>query len=88
MDTVKRDYDIEVALKNLLLKVGLVEEMSDTDLKIEMLIRQKYSMSMETKIHREKLMGKIDDEEWNNYCNYIQECIDTVYAEENERKEV
>ena len=82
MDTIKRDYETEVALKNLLLKVGLVEEMSDTDLKIEMLIRRKYSMSMETKIHREKLMGKIDDEEWNEYCTFVQECIDEAKSGE------
>lgn len=75
----KEQQKINNSLKQI---ADLVKESSDEEVQIELLIREKYSMSQETKLHREKLMGILSDETWNEYCNYIQECIDKVREKE------
>ena len=41
-------------------------------------------MSQELAMHRKKLMGIEDTAEWNEYCAYVQECIDRVRNAEQE----
>lgn len=60
---------------------SMVEDKNERDVKIEALIREQYSMSMELALHRKKLMGILPDEEWNNYCTYVQECIEKASEE-------
>lgn len=60
------------------LKTQLIEEASSGEVSIELQIRARYSMSQELSLHRKKLMGKLDDSEWNDYCAFVQKCIDEV----------
>ena len=83
MEIHKNDYETDVRLKGLEVAVGLVEEKSEEDKKIELLIRTRYSMSMETALHRKKLMGILPDSEWNEYCTFVQECIDEARSAES-----
>ena len=53
----------------------LVAEASEEDAKINLLIREKYSMSQELALHRKKLLGTATDEEWQEYNAYVEECI-------------
>lgn len=79
MDFIKKgDVAAEMNTKANSVVTGLLTEKSDEDVRIETLIRQRYSMSMETALHRKKLMGILPDAEWNEYCTFIQECIDEV----------
>ena len=84
METFKKDQETELRLKEIEVRIGLVEEKNEEDAKIEALIRQEggYSMSQELAIHRKKLMGILPDDEWNAYCTYVQACIDKVRESE------
>lgn len=53
----------------------LVAEASEEDAKINLLIREKYSMSQELELHRKKLNGTLADEEWAEYNAYVEQCI-------------
>ena len=74
----------EAKEKELDLKTSLIQEETDEDLKINLLIRNGfddypgYSLSKEMSLHRKKLMGTIDDNEWNAYAVYIALCIKKV----------
>lgn len=60
------------------LKLSLVQEATDEEVRIEFLIRDRYSMSQELALHRKKLMGTVPEEEWTTYCDYVEECIERV----------
>ena len=62
---------------------SLVKEATDEDIKINSLIRERYSMSQEMALHRKKIMGIINDDEWNAYAVYIALCIEKVRRENN-----
>ena len=55
-----------------------VAEESEEDYAIEGYIRQRYSMSKELALHRKQAMGILPEEEWNEYCEYVEECINKV----------
>lgn len=78
MDKKKRDVELDMAVSKALLNSKLCAEEDGDNLEIEMLIREKYSMSQEICIHRKKLMGTLEDEEWQEYVSYIEECIKKV----------
>ena len=67
----------------------LVKEANQRDIKIESYIRNGFenhsgiSISQETALHRKKLMGVLSDEEWDNYVDFIQQCI--AKADETEQ---
>ena len=76
---IKRiDLEKEHRDKAMDLKTQLIEEASSGVVSIELRIRTRYSMSQELALHRKKLMGKLEDSEWNDYCAFVQECIDEV----------
>ena len=58
------------------LKVSLIEEQTQEEVEIELLIRERYSMSQELALHRKAIMG--NSEEWNEYCEYVQSCVKRV----------
>ena len=64
------------------LKIGLISEASEEEVRIELLIRERYSMSQETALHRKAIMGTLPDDEWDEYTNYIEECIRRARANE------
>lgn len=55
--------------------IGLISEATDEDTAIELLIRDRYSISQELALHRKKLMKTVDAAEWNAYTAYVEECI-------------
>lgn len=62
------------------LKISLIAESSPEETEIEVLIRRKYSLSQEIALHRKSIMGVCDKSEWDDYCTYVQECIDEARA--------
>lgn len=40
-----------------------------------MFIREKYSLSKELSLHRKKMLGIVDNTEWQEYVDYVNECI-------------
>jgi len=86
MKIQKGNLALEMQQKQLSADTMYVKEMSAEDVAIEGLIRKRYSMSMELALHRKKLMGTVDEDEWNEYCEYVEECIEK--AREHEPIEV
>lgn len=78
MKVIKKDISTEQKLAKLMMWAGLVKDSSDEDMAIELLVRQRYSMSQETALHRKKLMGVVAEDEWNEYVAYIEECKESV----------
>lgn len=76
MNLRKKDRETEERLKNLEVKVSLIEDRKNEDIIIESYIREKYSLSNEIAIHRKKLMGILSNEEWDEYTSYVLECIE------------
>lgn len=68
--------------KELDAKIFLVEEQSEEEVRIENLIREKYSLSQELALHRKKAMGSAhySKAEWDEYCSYVEECIERARA--------
>lgn len=60
------------------LKMSLVQEASDKEIEIELLIREKYSMSQELALHRKKAMGTLEKKVWEDYCKYVEECVERI----------
>ena len=62
--------------------VMLVREANGSDKRIELLIRQGFndhpgiSLSQELALLRKHEMGIEDEDEWNDYCSFVQACID------------
>ena len=81
MKIQKGNIGDEMLKKRTSFQASLLADTSEEDIKIEMLIREKYSNSMEIALHRKKLMGVADETEWTSYCAYVQECIDKVREE-------
>ena len=82
IEIIKPNREQEHRNKVTDLKVFLVEEASDEEVNIELAIREKYSMSQELALHRKKLMGAVDPDEWDEYTAFVQECIDKVRSAE------
>ena len=68
----------EQAQKEKDLKLQLVSEVTEEEVAIEAYIREKYPLSRELALHRKKAMGILSQEEWDEYVNFVQECIDKV----------
>lgn len=69
--------------KNNDVKLLLTAE-NDEDMAINLRIRTRYSMSQELALHRKKAMGTKTagfKAEWDEYCAFVQECIDDIRAE-------
>lgn len=64
---------------------ALIAEQTEEEHKINLLIREKYSMSQELELHRKKLNGVLSDEEWEEYNTYIEDCIRQVREDEPNR---
>lgn len=75
MQLKKKDIEVEMALKEAQVVSSMVKEKTEEDMKINFLIREKYSMSQELALHRKKLLGTATDEEWQEYNDYVEECI-------------
>lgn len=58
------------------LAVSFVEEQTEEEIRIEILIRKRYSLSQELALQRKKCMGTVDEAEWTAYCNYVTKCIE------------
>lgn len=54
---------------------NLVKE-NEEDFKVNSLIREKYSLSQELCLHRKKIIGIVDESEWNEYVAFVEECIE------------
>ena len=77
-----RDQDVERRLSKLGSQVVFADEENEEDAKIVLLIRARYTLSMELALHRKKLVGAVDEDEWNAYQNYVLECIERARASE------
>lgn len=75
MQLKKKDIEVEMALKEAQVVSSMVKEKTEEDMKINFLIREKYSMSQELALHRKKLLGTATDDEWAEYNAYVEECI-------------
>lgn len=53
---------------------NLVKE-NEEDFKVNSLIREKYSLSQELCLHRKKILGIVDENEWNEYVAFVEECV-------------
>lgn len=73
---------IKAELAATALNARFVGEHSLEEINIEELIRENYSLSQEVALHRKKLMGTVDPEEWDEYVAFVEECI--AKARENE----
>ena len=85
------DLEREYWQKGNDLKVSLIQEASDEEVQIEVLIRERYSMSQELALHRKKAMGiKTNDfkAEWDEYVTYVTECVEAVRNRKEEETEV
>lgn len=62
--------------------VMLVKEASESDKRIECLLRQGFdkhpgiSLSQELALLRKHAMGIVDEDEWKDYCDFVQSCIE------------
>jgi len=79
MLNIKRgNVGYEARQRDVDLKLSLVQEATDEEVRIELLIRERYTMSQELSLHRKKLMGTVSKTEWNAYCDYVEDCIRRV----------
>lgn len=76
------DKDMERQVSKLGSQAVFADEQNEEDAKIVLLIRERYTLSMELALHRKKLVGAVDEDEWNTYQNYVLECIEKVRASE------
>ena len=74
----KGKIGFEMKQKDVDAKLSLVTEATEEEVRIEQLIRERYTMSQECGLHRKQLMGVLPSEEWTEYCNYVEECIGKV----------
>ena len=74
--------DMERQVSKLGSQAVFADEQNEEDAKIVLLIRERYTLSMELALHRKKLVGAVDEDEWNTYQNYVLECIERVRASE------
>ena len=78
MKITKGDIQRDMQEKKNSSDAQYVHEMSDEDTKIQALIREKYSLSMEVALHRKKIMRTVEAAEWTEYTHYVEECIAKV----------
>lgn len=78
----KGNVAMEMQTKKISSISQLVAEASEEDAKINLLIREKYSMSQELALHRKKLLGTADDTEWQEYNDFVEDCIKRAREEE------
>ena len=70
------DMDAEANTKKAASGAMLCDEPNAENDKIVRLIREAgYSLSMELALHRKKLIGAVDEDEWNAYQTCVLECI-------------
>lgn len=72
----KGNISMEQKQKETDLVLSFVKEQSDEEVRIETLIREKYSLSQELALQRKKCMGTVDEAEWAAYCDYVTKCIE------------
>lgn len=70
------DMSEKMRLDEANLRTDLIKEATDLEITIEFYIREKYSLSQEVAIHRKKLLGELTDEEWNEYNDFVKDCIE------------
>ena len=76
------DLENEANVKANASRSQYADEPNEEDAKIVLLIRERYTLSMELALHRKKLVGAVDEDEWNAYQNYVLECIERARASE------
>ena len=84
MNIGKENLPVNRGIAKLNLLTRFVGEASDEDIRIEDLIRNRYSLSNELSLHRKKAMGIIDNAEWDEYCAFVEECIAEARREDYE----
>lgn len=77
----KANIETEANTKRAAFLSSLVADQTEEETKIELYIREKYSMSQELALHRKKLMGVLSDDEWNGYVAFVEECIERAKKE-------
>lgn len=78
------DLDQEANIKRNASGVSLYGETDEKNDKIVRLIRERYSLSMELALHRKKMVGVVDEDEWDAYQAFVIECIEKVKDEPTE----
>ena len=78
----KHDKDMQKQISSMVLATQLIKDNGEEDIEIELLIRERYSLSNELAIHRKKLLGIIEDEEWEEYNTFVLECIEKARQKE------
>lgn len=79
--SVKEAKELEVSNANAVEsfnRTELTKEATEKEYKIETLIRERYSLSQEIAILRKIHVGKITEEEFKEYSDYVEECIKQV----------
>lgn len=79
--------ELDTLAKSTEAKAILVEETSSEEYEIEMLIRERYSMSQELMLHRKKICNALEAGEWEAYTAYVEECISKVREKGNSEAE-
>ena len=79
---IKNNVQEEMNNKKNSSQSALIAEQTEEEHKINMLIRERYSMSQELELHRKKLNGTLSDEDWETYNAYVEECIKQVRENE------
>ena len=74
MEFVHRNIEELMAIAEALRNASHTAEDGE-DEQIQALIRRQYSHSKEHAILRQHAMGTLSDEEWREYCEYVEKCI-------------
>ena len=77
----KPDKELERQVSKLGSQMIFSDEPDELDAKIVSKIRLEYSTSRELALHRKKLLGIVDEEEWQTYVDYVVKCIEEAKKE-------
>lgn len=87
MKIIKGNVSADMTAKQNSVDSMLIKEATDEDFAIEVLIRERYSMSKETALHRKQLMGTLPEDEWSEYCAFVEECIEKARESRKQQEE-
>ena len=77
MITIQKNDPIERRVSDIDSKIGVITEVESGG-QVFCLIHERYPLSKELCLHRKKLMGTVDEQEWQEYCDYVEECVRRV----------
>jgi len=87
MVNVKRVNSIEEEVNNECARADLTTyalPSNNRSKQINALIRERYSIDDEIALLRKVHIGKATEEEFKEYSDFVDECIQKIYKEENE----